>query len=66
MVVEARQVFDLPPMHYEVTEHRVLETRCACGKWHRGEFPEGVKAPVQYGPREIGRASCRERVFTAV
>jgi transposase len=50
-VVEARQVFDLPPTRYEVTEHRVLETRCACGKWHRGEFPEGVKAPVQYGPR---------------
>jgi len=21
MVVEARQVFDLPPTHYEVTEH---------------------------------------------
>jgi transposase len=50
-VVEARQVFDLPPTRYEVTEHRVLETRCACGRWHRGEFPEGVKAPVQYGPR---------------
>ena len=50
IVVEARQVFDLPSMHYEVTEHRVLEARCACGKRHRGEFPEGVKAPVQYGP----------------
>jgi transposase len=50
-VVEARQVFDLPSMHYEVTEHRVLEACCACGKRHRGEFPEGVNAPVQYGPR---------------
>jgi transposase len=50
-VVEARQVFDLPPTHYEATEHRVLEVRCACGKWHRGAFPEGVTAPVQYGPR---------------
>jgi transposase len=50
-VAETRQVFDLPPMHYEVTEHRVLEARCACGKWHRGEFPEGVNAPVQYRPR---------------
>ena len=48
-VVEARQVFDLPSMHYEVTEHRVLEAGCACGKRHRGEFPEGVNAPVQYG-----------------
>jgi transposase len=53
-VAETRQVFDLPSMHYEVTEHRVLEARCACGKWHRGEFPEGVNAPVQYGPRLKG------------
>src|ERR687895_1303747 len=50
-VVEARQVFDLPSMHYEVTEHRVLAACCACSKRHRGEFPEGVNAPVQYGPR---------------
>ncbi|MGH8866024.1 MAG: DUF6444 domain-containing protein [Burkholderiales bacterium] len=50
-VAETRQVFDLPPTRYEVTEHQVLISRCACGKWHRGEFPEGVNAPVQYGPR---------------
>jgi transposase len=50
-VVETRQVFDLPPLRYEVTEHRVLESGCTCGVWPRGEFPEGVKAPVQYGPR---------------
>jgi transposase len=50
-VAETRQVFDLPSMRYEVTEHHVLEARCACGKRHRGEFPEGVNAPVQYGPR---------------
>jgi transposase len=35
-VAETRQVFDLLPTHYEVTEHRVLEARCACGKLHRG------------------------------
>jgi transposase len=50
-VVEARQVFDLPPTHYEVTEHRVLEVCCGCGNRHRGTFPHGVNAPVQYGPR---------------
>jgi transposase len=50
-LAETRQVFDLPPTHYEVTEHRVLEAHCACGKRHRGEFPEGVNAPVQYGSR---------------
>ncbi|MGH8710901.1 MAG: IS66 family transposase [Burkholderiales bacterium] len=50
-VVETRQVFDIPPLCHEVTEHQVFETRCACGKLHRGEFPAEVTAPVQYGPR---------------
>ena len=50
-VVETRQVFDIPPLHYEVTEHQVVEIRCPCGKICRGKFPEGVSAPVQYGPR---------------
>lgn len=52
-VVETRQVFDLPPLRYEVTEHQVLQAQCACGKVHRGEFPEGVCAPVQYGPHAL-------------
>ncbi|MDP2788343.1 MAG: DUF6444 domain-containing protein [Pseudomonadota bacterium] len=51
VVVESRQVFDIPPLHHEVTEHQVLEARCMCGKVHRGEFPPEVAAPVQYGPR---------------
>lgn len=50
-VVETRQVFDIPPLRHEVTEHQVVEIRCTCGKVCRGEFPEGVSAPVQYGPR---------------
>lgn len=50
-VVETRQVFDLPALHCEVTEHQVTAIRCPCGKICRGEFPEGVLAPVQYGPR---------------
>ena len=50
-VVDTRQVFDIPPLRYEVTEHQVTEILCACGKIHRGEFPEDVTAPVQYGPR---------------
>jgi transposase len=49
-LAETRQRFDLPPLRYEVTEHPVWEARCACGKLHRGEFPEAVSAPVQYGP----------------
>ncbi len=51
VVVEARQVFDIPPLHHEVTEHQVLEAVCSCGKAHRGKFPDDVSAPVQYGPR---------------
>jgi transposase len=49
----ARQVFDLPePQPLHVTEHRAHGCRCAsCGTQTRAEFPDGVAAPVQYGPR---------------
>ena len=46
MVVESRQVFDIPPLRYEVTEYDVLEACCTCGQVYRGEFPKGVTAPV--------------------
>jgi len=51
VVVETRQVFDIPPLRYEITEHQILEACCTCGKVHRGEFPGDVTAPVQYGAR---------------
>jgi len=49
----ARQVFDLPePKPLLVTEHRAHGCRCAaCGAQTRATFPDGVSAPVQYGPR---------------
>jgi transposase len=56
VVVETRQVFDLPEIRHEVTEHQVLQTQCRCGKLHRGAFPEDVSAPVQYGPRILATA----------
>lgn len=52
-VAETRQVFDLPPLRAEVTEHQVLQIRCTCGKFYRGTFPEDVAAPVQYGPAAL-------------
>ena len=49
--VERRQVFDLPPMTVRVTEHQLIVRRCGCGTTTCGTAPEGVTAPVQYGPR---------------
>ncbi len=49
--VERRQVFDLPPMTVCVVEHQLIARRCACGTTSCGAAPEGVMAPVQYGPR---------------
>ena len=52
---ERRQEVDLPPLRAEVTEHRVEVKLCGdCGQESRGEFPEGLKSAVQYGPRIRG------------
>jgi transposase len=50
-VGETRQVFDLPSLRFEVTEHHAMQAICSCGHLHAGEFPVGVNAAVQYGPR---------------
>jgi len=49
----ARQVHDLPePSPPGVTGHRAHRcVRTACGAETRADFPEGVAAPVRYGPR---------------
>ena len=49
--VERRQVFELPPMVVRVTEHQLVARRCGCGASTGAAAPEGVTAPVQYGPR---------------
>lgn len=48
--VEVRQVFDLPEIRLDVTEHRIEHRACRCGRVTMAELPAGVNAPTQYGP----------------
>ena len=49
--VQRRQVFDLPPVAVQVTEHQLIERECGCGHRTRAAAPAGADGPVQYGPR---------------
>jgi transposase len=52
---ERRQVFELPPLQLEVTEHQVLSCVCPhCSTLNAGTFPETVTQPAQYGPNLLG------------
>lgn len=50
--VSKRQVFELPALRLEVTEHQAQHKRCPhCQQQVRAGFPQGVQQSTQYGER---------------
>jgi transposase len=56
--LERRQVTEIPQVKATVTEHQMIEKTCGCcGQATRAAAPDGVNAPVQYGPRASALAA---------
>ncbi len=47
---KSRQIFDIPKIKIEVTEHRIMLKKCThCGTKNKSFFPEGLVQEAQYG-----------------
>jgi transposase len=47
---ETRQVFEIPPLKLEITEHRAEQKRCSgCQKMNTAYFPSEIQQSTQYG-----------------
>jgi transposase len=52
MLLQRRQVFDIPPVELECIEHQAHSKCCPnCGETTSESFPAGVENTVEYGPR---------------
>jgi transposase len=54
ILIERKQVWDIPPISLEVTEHRRYKKYCAqCGKWSCSAYGADMQSgpPVRYGDR---------------
>ncbi|CCH79208.1 hypothetical protein BN12_4060018 [Nostocoides japonicum T1-X7] len=56
-----RQVFDLPQMAVEVTEHQMLSVACGCGHATRAAAPARVAGPTSGAGPPRSRCTCPRR-----
>jgi transposase len=59
--VEARQVFDLPPLRLLVREHRAERRRCTCGTTTQAAFPAEARAAACYGHHQPAAGAAQGR-----
>lgn len=50
IMIESRQVIDIPVIKTTCVEHRIYQKKCSCGHCMQSKFPEHVPANIQYGP----------------
>lgn len=49
-LIMRRQQVDIPLILPKFTEHKIYRTICACGHQTESSFPQGINAPISYGP----------------